>query len=95
MKQIPSPLEGAVAYQMGSCKILVSQELIKGRLWWHLSISHQTRYPTWQEIKEARYELIPEEATMAMLLPPKGEYVNLHENCFHLWEIEGEQRLIT
>jgi len=54
---------------------------------WHMSISHPSRYPTWNEIRDARYELLPDDCTMAMLLPPKAEYVNLHPNCFHLHEI--------
>ena len=58
---------------------------------WHLSISCRDRYPTWDEIKEARYRLIPNNVTMAMLLPPKEQYVNIHPNCFHLHEIEGEE----
>lgn len=58
---------------------------------WHLSISHPTRYPVWDEIRDARYDLLPDACTMAMLLPPKGEYVNLHPNCFHLHEIEPEE----
>lgn len=57
---------------------------------WHLSISHPSRYPTWDEIKEARYRLLPDEIYMAMILPPSGEYVNVHENCFHLWEVPPE-----
>lgn len=66
----------------------------------HLSISHATRfvgpsgkpfpgrYPTWDEIRDARYDLLPDDLTMAMLLPPKAEYVNLHPTTFHLMEIE-------
>jgi hypothetical protein len=58
----------------------------------HLSISHRTsdlapgRYPTWDEIVQARYEFCPAAMTMAMFLPPKEEYVNVHETTFHLWE---------
>jgi hypothetical protein len=60
----------------------------------HLSISHRTndhppqpgRYPTWDEIVEARYEFCPGAMTMVMYLPPKSEYVNVHETTFHLWE---------
>ncbi len=60
----------------------------------HMSISHRTsdgyrrpgRYPTWDEIVEARYRFCPANLTMAMLLPPKGEYVNVHATTFHLWE---------
>lgn len=62
---------------------------------WHLSISHRTntepprpgRYPDWDEIKDARYRFIPDEVTVAMLLPPRDEYVNVHDTCFHLHEL--------
>lgn len=63
---------------------------------WHMSISHRVvtptgtmpgRYPTWDEIKDARYRFCPDDITMAQLLPPKSEFVNLHETTFHLWEV--------
>lgn len=53
---------------------------------WHLSISHPWRYPTWDEIRAARYALVPDEARMTMDLPPSSEFVNVHPNCFHLYE---------
>lgn len=61
----------------------------------HLSISFKrfgdgslpSRYPTWDEIRQARYAFAPQDITLAMLLPPKDEYVNLHETTFHLWEV--------
>jgi len=85
---------GCKAFRMNGCNILVSKDPVTERgiivMRWHLSISHLGRYPTWSEIKEARYTLLPDEVTMAMLLPPKEQYVNVHENCFHLHEIEGE-----
>jgi hypothetical protein len=58
---------------------------------WHLSISHPARYPTWDEIADVRYKLVPDDVTMAMLLPPRDEYVNAHDNCFHLWQIEDRR----
>lgn len=58
---------------------------------WHLSIAHPDRYPTWDEIADVRYELIPDDVTMAMLLPPRDEYVNAHAHCFHLWQINGRR----
>lgn len=75
----------ARAFRLGECLVIVGHS----EDGWHLSISHPTRYPTWDEIKEARYRLTPHNVTMAMILPPPDEYVNLHENCFHLWEIEA------
>jgi len=47
------------------------------------------RYPDWDEITEARYRFIPDEIRVAMLLPPRAEYLSLHDTCFHLWELEG------
>ena len=55
---------------------------------YHMSISHKDRYPTWDEIKQARYDLLSKSKTFAMLLPPEKEYVNIHPNCFHLYEIK-------
>jgi hypothetical protein len=57
----------------------------------HLSLSHPMRYPTWDEIKGTRYDLLPNDKTFALLLPPTEEYVNLHRNCFHLHELRGEE----
>ena len=64
----------------------------------HMSISHRRdsrsgpvpgRNPRWEEIRDARYLFCPDEMTMAMLLPPKAEYVNVHETTFHLWEVRA------
>jgi hypothetical protein len=41
-------------------------------------------------VRDVRYALIPDEATMALLLPPQSEYVNVHEFCLQLYEIPGE-----
>ncbi len=70
-------------YTLGECKILVTKE--GGR--WHLSISHPRRYPTWDEIAEARYRILPREIHAAIPLPPESEYLNLARNCFHVYEI--------
>lgn len=79
----------------GPLTVLVAEE----PLGWHLSISHRghprkkgaphLRYPHWDEISHARYELLPDDITVAMLLPPAGEYVAVHDTTFHLHEIEA------
>lgn len=65
------------------CTIFVAREP-QG---WHLSIAHEDRYPTWDEIADARYELLPDEIYAAIIMPPKAEYVNIHGNCFHVHEV--------
>jgi len=77
-------------YTMGDCYVAVTHRPNVG---WHLSISCERRYPTWDEIKAARYLLVPAPVTMAMILPPPGQYVNVEDqdNVFHLHEIPGEE----
>lgn len=87
-RQIPSPMTGATAWRRGALTAFVAQEWDGKRNAWHMSISHPRRYPTWDEIAAARYDLIPDAVTMAQLLPPRAEYVNVHERTFHLWEVE-------
>ena len=78
----------ARAFQKGPCRVLVGHEDHGGKLRWHLSISCSNRYPGWEEIKDARYSLLPVGLTFAQILPPLTEYTNIHPNCFHLWEID-------
>lgn len=87
--EVESPLVGARLFLWGYCRVFVEQH--EGPYGWHLSISCQHRYPDWGEIKAARYDLLPADITMAMLLPPPDEYVNVHPNCFHLHQIPNEE----
>ena len=77
---------GTRAYTMGGCRVLVSKQ----RVGWHLSVSHPRRLPTWEEMRDARYALIPDEAVMALLMPPRDEYVNVHEFCLQAYEIPAD-----
>lgn len=57
----------------------------------HVSISNKKRLPRWDEINYVRYKLMKPDIHVAQILPPKEEYVNVHENCFHLWELDREE----
>jgi hypothetical protein len=52
----------------------------------HLSVAHPIRYPTWAEIMRLRHWYFPAEMEVVMVLARRSEYVNVHPNCFHLWE---------
>lgn len=83
----------------GHLSVMVGAEASENGPRWHLSISHRTngrdprpgRYPTWDEIKDARYRFMPGDITVAQILPPEDEYVNVHSTTFHLWQIEGDR----
>jgi hypothetical protein len=78
-------------YRNGDLAVIVADEPTG----WHLSISHPDRYPTWDEIADARYDLLNDHLTMALLLPPRRQYVNLQPNTFHLHEIESDDDTAT
>lgn len=93
IKQIPFPIPKHImppdsydhkAWIIGECSVLYSLDANRH----HLSIAHPKRYPTWEEIKQARYVFLPDDCYMAIMFPPKKYWVNLHRNAFHLWEVK-------
>lgn len=77
-------------YAWGDCFVHVAKE--NGL--WHLSISVPYRYPTWDEIFTAWYDLVPgagHDFNGAIFLPRKSEYVNIHPNCFHVHQLEDAE----
>ena len=54
----------------------------------HISMSHIHRLPTYYEMKDLRYRLCPDVKYMAQIFPPLEDFVNIHDNCLHLYEVE-------
>lgn len=90
LSEIGSPVHGSQAYRTeNNVTVICAKEPCgpQGQIRWHLSIAHNRRYPTWDEIRDIRYALVPDEVMVAMFLPPRREYVNQHPYCFHLFEV--------
>lgn len=51
----------------------------------HVSVSHPNRLPDWEEIKAIKAAFFGDVEAM-IVLPRKGQYVNVHQYCHHLWE---------
>lgn len=89
----------AQRYLMGDVTIMLAREPLRnGGAWiWHLSIAHPHREPTWDEIKTAVYgirasrEILEGGLAFAQVLGKvelAEDWVNVHDNCFHLYAIE-------
>lgn len=89
-KRFIHPL-GGEWYHWGDLSVCVGRPEDEGS--WHLSISHPYRYPTWDEIYTAWYDLVPDAAEIngAIILPRKSEYVNMHPNCFHVRQLQDAE----
>jgi hypothetical protein len=81
---------GTKFHDWGECKIILSHPFED--LGWHMSISHANRYPTWDEIRDAWYALVPNSSNRvgALMLPKKRDYINIHENCFQVMELKDK-----
>jgi len=65
--------------------VLGGVEEIDGEKWLHVSISHQKRMPTYDEMVYLKRHWFGNEATALEIHPPRSEHVNLHKFCRHLW----------
>lgn len=64
------------------CLVIVSRDADL----WHLSISRRDRLPSYEELKSARYQFLPDVDYAIQVFPPKENFVNVHGFCLHLWE---------
>lgn len=61
-----------------------------GRWWMHLSVSHRSRVPTWQELAWCK-EIFLGDREAYQVLPPKERYVNIHPNVLHMFtRLDGD-----
>ena len=52
----------------------------------HVSIAFASRSPSWREIKALKALFYGDSIACMMVLPEADNYVNAHQNCFHLWQ---------
>ena len=87
-KIIKCPVPGAIAYE-GPNGIHVIESIDDTPKWGklkHVSISRPDCYPTWDEILSVKLKLFGDRIDAMMIIPKREDYINIHENCFHLWE---------
>jgi hypothetical protein len=77
---------GARVYTRGDLTVIIGRHPDTGRL--HLSVSAPDRDPSWQELKDARYTLLPRPVWFAQMMPPPDHYINLHAHTFHLYQLD-------
>lgn len=82
--------EAPKAYKMGALHALVSRDEIgPDDQRWHISLSRNDRVPNWDELAKCAHALRPG-VMFCVPMPPKSFWLNVHENCLHLWEVKDE-----
>jgi hypothetical protein len=60
-----------------------------GQGWEHVSVSLPNRCPNWREMCFIKDLFWDEEDVVIQYHLAKSEYVNVHDNCLHLWRPVG------
>lgn len=69
---------------------LVGREPIEpDDLRWHISLRHRDRVPTWDELASCAHDLRPG-VCFCIGVPPRSQWMNIHEDVLHLWELKDE-----
>lgn len=67
-------------------RVLISAKReLDERVWVHLSISHQRRLPTWEELRDAKDIFFGRERMAIQVVPRAAEHYNHMSTCLHLW----------
>jgi len=70
----------------GTLLLVVSSGNDKANGWEHVSVSTETRAPTWDEMCFVKDIFWSEDELVVQYHPPKSEYVNFHPFCLHMWK---------
>ena len=81
---VPAPR----AYQRrdGLTALVGREPVVDGDERWHISLSGPGRVPRWEELADAAHELRPG-VPMAVGIPPRSWWLNVHPHTLHLWEL--------
>jgi hypothetical protein len=76
-------------------RVLLSRSTTRdGRIWWHLSVSHERRVPSWAELSKCKEEFLGD-LEAYQVLPKRRDYVNVMPHCLHLWAPVDGQRCVA
>lgn len=75
-----------VAYRGPVHLVIISLESSPHGILLHASISRSDADPTWATIKALKAVVFGDKDVM-MVLPKAELYCNIHEHCFHLWQM--------
>lgn len=84
---LPREMPNAQAWRdaKSGMHIIETREDYDGRDWYHVSMSHTDRLPSYDEMQLVRVCFIGEAHTALQIFPPKSQYVDHHHYCLHLY----------
>lgn len=78
--------EGGYFYLPGGIRVIVSS----GAGWDHVSVSLNSRCPTWEEMERVKRMFFKDGECVMQLHPPLADYIDRCKYCLHLWRPQNE-----
>lgn len=79
--RLPSPIDGKPLTVVAS----------SGDGWDHVSVSRDSRPPSWREMCFIKHVFFDDWETAMQLHVPTAEHINCHPHCLHLWRPQEEE----
>lgn len=70
-------------FRMGECQIIFANEMRQ----WHISVTCEQRYPTWDELRDIGWALVPGKKLYIEVPTQQEPYLNAHPFCLHMWSL--------
>lgn len=92
----PMPYVGMCGFvklpECGTCSVVWSRDEDGLE---HVSVSprHKYRIPSWDDMCYLKDIFFDDEEEVYQIHPPKSQYVNVMQNCLHLWKRADGRRL--
>lgn len=92
-REVPSPSFAQRAFRSrdGGLVVLLSEDVVAGKRWLHVSVSRRSRTPTYEDLAQVKAAFVGELLPAYQVFPRATEHRNFHPNCLHLWvPLEGD-----
>lgn len=93
----PVPMVGMRAWiklpDCGTCSVIWTRNMDG---WEHVSVSpkHKFNIPSWEDMCRLKDVFFDDEEEVYQIHPPKSHYVNMVNNCLHLWRPLSSEALV-
>lgn len=84
-----SPLKVIASDERDHADAVAYGEMPDGTPWRHVSVSTNSRCPTWEEMCRVKHLFWDETDVVVQYHPAKADYVNCHPYCLHMWQPVG------
>lgn len=86
-KTMGEPGEDGGMWQFNKLRVIASW----GGGWDHVSVSHPTRTPLYEEMEWIREKFFEDDEVVMQLSVARADHINTHVYCLHMWRPQDQE----